>query len=108
MYAVINVKWHQYIVSEWVQFEVDNLNIADGEKFVCEDVLATFDEDAKNVKVWMPILEGTKVECTVVKSFKWDKISVIKFKRKTRYKREIWFRPHKTLLEVKKIKVHEW
>jgi len=108
MYAVINLKWHQYIVSEWANLEVDNLDLKDGDNFVCEEVLAIFDEEGKNVKVWMPLVKDAKIECVVIKSFKWEKINVLKFKRKTRYKREIGFRPHKTLLEIKKIKVHEW
>jgi ribosomal protein L21 len=32
---------------------------------------------------------------------------VVKFKRKNRYERTIWFRPHQTVLEVKKLNLHE-
>jgi ribosomal protein L21 len=37
---------------------------------------------------------------------KWEKINVLKFKRKNRYKRRIWFRPHETVLEIKKIEIN--
>ena len=103
MYVVINLKWHQYIVNEGMKIDVDNLNVKDGENFVCEEVLAIFDEEGKDVKIWTPFLKTAKVECNVIKTYRGDKINVLKFKRKTRYKREIGFRPTKTLLEIKKI-----
>jgi ribosomal protein L21 len=36
---------------------------------------------------------------------KWKKIGVLKFKRKNRYQRRIWFRPCETVLEIKKIEI---
>ena len=103
MYAVISLKWHQYIVSEWTQLVVDNLSLQENEKMSIDSVVAVFDEDGKNVKIWMPFVEGAKVEATVGTTQKWEKVHVIKFKRKTRYFRNKWFRPLETVLVIDKI-----
>lgn len=103
MYAVINLQWHQYIVSEWTEITVDNLSQKEGEKMTIEEVLAVFDETGKTVNVGKPFVKGAKVEATVWTTQKWEKVDILKFKRKTRYFRKRWFRPTETILTINSI-----
>lgn len=106
MYAVIELKGHQYIVQEGNTITVDNVDLEEGAKLVVDTVLLTFDEAGTKVHLGTPYLAKAKVECVVAKNQKWDKIRVIKFKKKNRYQRTIGFRPHQSLLEIKKIDIN--
>lgn len=103
MYAVVKLQGHQYIVSEWAEIVVDNLSQKEWEKLIIEEVLAVFDEAGSTVKVGTPLVKGAKVEATVWTTQKWEKVDVLKFKRKTRYFRKRWFRPTETILTIKSI-----
>jgi len=102
MYAVIQLQGHQYIVQEGDTIVVDTLDLEDGKKVDVDQVLAVFDDKAEKVVVGTPMLKA-KVFCEVVKSQKGEKLRIIKFKRKNRYTRTIGFRPHQTILEIKKV-----
>ena len=103
MYAVIKLQWHQYIVSEWAEIVVDNLSQKEWEKISIDEVLAVFDEAGTTVKVWTPFVKWAKVEGTVWTTQKWEKVDILKFKRKTRYFRKRGFRPPETILTIKSI-----
>lgn len=106
MYAVIELKGHQYIVQEGDIITVDNVDLDEGEKMTIDTVILAFDDKGDKVLVWAPYVAKAKVECVVSKNQKWDKIRVIKFKRKNRYQRTIGFRPHQSLLDIKKIDIN--
>ena len=103
MYAVVELKWHQYIVQEGDTITVDNVNLDEGSKMTIDTVLLTFDEKGEKVVVGTPHVAKAKVECLVDKNQKWDKMRIIKFKNKNRYQRTIGFRAHQSLLQIKKI-----
>lgn len=103
MYAVVDLQGHQYIVSEGAEIVVDNLGVAQSEKFVADKVLVAFSQDGKDVKVGKPTIEGATVEFKVGVTQKGEKVQVLKFKRKNRYARLKGFRPLQTVLTVKKI-----
>lgn len=102
MYAVISLQGHQYIVKEGDEIVVDTMDLEDGAKVDVDQVLAVFDDKAEKVVVWTPILKA-KVSCEVKNFQKGEKIKVIKFRRKNRYTRTIGFRPHQTVLQIKKV-----
>lgn len=103
MFAVIELQWHQYIVRENDTLIVDKLELTDS-NYTAEKVLLISEEDWTNTIVGKPFIKGASVNFNVVTDFqKWEKIRVLKFKRKNRYQRVIWFRPHQTVLEVKQI-----
>ena len=79
---------------------MDNLGVNQSEKFVANKVLAIFDEAGNDVKVGKPVVDGASVEFEVGVTQKGEKVSVLKFKRKTRLK---GFRPLQTTLVAKKI-----
>ena len=103
MYAVVDLQGHQYVVSESAEIVVDNLGVAQSEKFVADKVLVAFSQDGKDVKVGKPTIEGATVEFEVGVTQKGEKVQVLKFKRKNRYARLKGFRPLQTVLTVKKI-----
>lgn len=102
-YAVINLQGHQYIVSEWVEIVVDNLDVEDGKPFFSDQVLTVFSEDASEFKLGAPTVTGAKVEFEVKGTQKGEKITVLKFQNKKRYTKKAGFRPLQTTLIVKKI-----
>ena len=106
MYAVIELKWHQYIVQEGDTITVDAVGLNEGDKMIVDTVLLAFDDKGEKVSIGAPYLNSAKVECIVEKNQKGDKIKVTKFKRKNRYQRTIGFRPYQSLLNIKKIDIN--
>lgn len=105
MYAVIDLKWHQWIIKKGDVIEVDNIDKEVWETFSTDKILLAFDESQKDVKVWTPYIKW-EVKLKVDSNFKWDKIYVRKFKNKIRADRNSkwkWFRPQKTRLIVEEI-----
>lgn len=106
MYAIIDLKGHQYIVKKGDTITVDNVEGDAGTEIKLENILATFDEKGEKVSVGKPTIKGT-ITAIIKETKKGDKVKVVKFKRKNRYERNRGFRPLQTLLEIKEIKVHE-
>ena len=105
MYAVIEVKWHQYIVKKWDTIVVDKIEWNKWDKINIKEVLLAFNYKWEKVIVWSPYIQKAKVSAELLETKKWKKIGVLKFKRKNRYQRRIWFRPCETVLEIKKIEI---
>ncbi len=102
MYVVIELKWHQYIIKENDEIVVDKVDADEWKDITLENILLSFDEKWENVSLGTPYLKWNVV-CEIVKQQKWDKVRVVKFKRKNRYERNIGFRAHQTVLKIKKI-----
>lgn len=107
MYAVIEFKWHQYIVNEGLELIIDHVEWDEKSKLDITDVLSVFDEKGEKVSVGKPYVAGAKVTCELWETSKWEKINVLKFKRKNRYERNFWFRPLQTVLKIKKIQLDD-
>jgi len=106
MYAVVEIKGHQYIIREGDTITVDNVDLDEGVKITIDTVLLAFDDKGDKVIVGTPYIAKAKVECVVHKNQKGEKTRIIKFKRKNRYQRTIGFRPHQSLLDIKKININ--
>lgn len=105
MYAVIEIKWHQYIVSQWDKIIVDKVWEEEWKSITVDTVLTVFDSEWNDVKVGDPYVKGVKIKLKVLENKKWEKINVLKFKNKNRYQRKIWFRPHISVLEIEKLDI---
>lgn len=103
MYAIISLKWHQYIVNEWLELTVDKMEWNPWDKIEIEEVLAVFEESADKFNLGNPFINKAKVSAEILETKKWEKIKVLKFKRKNRYERNFWFRPLQTILKINKI-----
>src|SRR5690625_7760300 len=84
MYAVVKIGGHQYKVKEDQTLFVNRLNTED-EKITLEDVLLVKDSKG-NVSIGKPVVEGAKVEATIVDHLKADKVIVFKKKRRKGYR----------------------
>ena len=101
MYAIVKIGGHQYKVAENDTVFVNR--IAEGkEKITLEDVLLVKDAKGK-VKIGKPVVEGAKVEATVVDHLKGDKVIVFKKKRRKGYRVKNGHRQPITQLKIDKI-----
>ncbi len=103
MYAIIELQGHQYIVQKGDTITVDR--VQEEKEVKIDTVLAVFDDKGTDVKLGTPFVKAT-VTATVKENKKGEKVHVLKFKRKNRYERNIWFSPHQTVLEIKEIKLN--
>ena len=73
-----------------------------GDSFETAQVLAIAEED-NNLKIGSPVIEGAKVEGTVLQHGKDKKIIVFKRKRRKTYRRKYGHRQDHTLVKIDKI-----
>lgn len=102
MFAVIATGGKQYIVREGDVLRVELLPTEAGKELTF-DALLVADEEGKNVKVGTPTVSGAKVSTKVVQNGRADKILVVKYKPKSRYRRQVGHRQSFTELKVEKI-----
>lgn len=96
-YAVLRIKGHQYKVSEGEEILVDKI---EGKPEA--EVLLVADEG--KVEIGKPVVKSAKVGLKVVTQLeKGEKIEVIKYKSKSRYRRHTGFRSQLTRLLVQNI-----
>jgi len=105
MIAVIQTGGKQYIVREGDSLEVEWLKHAVPGSTLELDALLVGEEDGKNVKVGKPLVIGANVKAAVVEHGRDEKVSVIKFKSKSRYRRNVGHRQPFTKLKIEKISV---
>lgn len=100
-YAVFSDRGKQYRVSEGDELFLDRLN-QKNEQVEFSNVLLYVEEG--NVKVGNPYLEGTKVVGQVLAAdVKGEKIQVLKYKAKSRYRKRMGHRPLHTKVKIEKI-----
>ncbi len=102
MYAVVELQWHQYIVSEGLELIVDKLDFEVGTNFNVR-VLALFSEDGKKTSLGMPFIDGASVGFELKSHQRGEKIRVLKFKRKNRYERNFGHRSYQSVLVVNSV-----
>ena len=101
--AVIQTGGKQYLIKEGDSLRVEKLDVKDGDSLQF-DALLVMDESGKDVKVGAPAVKGASVSATVTGSGKADKVTIIKFHAKTRYKRKAGHRQPFTTLKIESIK----
>jgi len=99
--AVIKTGGKQYKVKEGQTVKVEKLDKKEGSK-VKFDTLLIATTDGKEFEIGKPSL-GEKVEAKIINEEKDKKVSVFKYKNKTRYKRNIGHRQTYTTVEISKI-----
>ena len=105
MFAVISYKGKQYKVCEGKEQNVDLVDDPSQKKIVFSDVLLVSED--KKVLVGAPLLPGVSVEAEIVGDAKGDKVSILKFKAKKRYKRNLGHTQKYTRVRISKIKTNE-
>lgn len=97
-YAVIRIKGSQFKVTEKQEILVDK--VGEKEEIVPEVLLVV---DEKGSKVGDPTVKGAKVTLKRLNDEKGEKIHVIKYKSKSRYRRHIGSRAKFTRFQVTSI-----
>jgi len=88
-------------VSPGQTIDVERLAVAEGDKVDLERVLLI--ADGKKVTVGAPVVDGAKVIATSQGEGKGDKIVVLKYKPKVRYRKKTGHRQRYTRLVIDKI-----
>ena len=100
-FAIIKTGGKQYLVKEGELLEVELLaSKKPGDKIDFEAMLVANGDD---VKIGKPTVNGAKVTASVVEHGKGEKVHVIKYHRKARYKRNRGHRQPYTKLKIEKI-----
>jgi len=97
-YAVIQLQGKQIKVAEKDVFEVDRVEVAEGETFSVNEVLLVADGD--KISVGTPVVAKAVVKLKVLSNLKDTKIDVFKYKSKSRYRRSRGHRQLISRLEV--------
>ena len=100
-FAVIKTGGKQYKVTKGDTIEVEKLPKKEKSKVTFSDVLMVGDEKA--TKVGTPKVSGAKVEGEVRAQKKGRKVTILKYKSKTRYRKKTGHRQRKTLVEITKV-----
>lgn len=101
IYAIVESGGKQYHVAPGDIIEVDRMAAAPGSAVELDRVLLV--AEGKKVKVGTPVVEGARVTADVVDEFKDKKITVFKYKSKTRYRKKTGHRQIYTRIAIKEI-----
>ena len=97
MQAIIVTGGKQYNVSEGDTLFIEKLDVEAGEAVTFDTV------DGENTKFGTPVVEGAKVDATVVKNGKGKKIRIFKYNPKKGYRKRQGHRQPYTKVEIGKI-----
>ena len=101
MTAIIVTGGKQYKVAQGDTLFIEKLPVQSGDNVTFDQVLAVIDGDKATFGT--PVVEGAKVEASVVKNGKGKKIRVLKYKPKRGYKRTQGHRQPYTKVTIGKI-----
>jgi len=97
MLAVIKIGGKQYLIKEGDKLKVEKLEGNEGDTLKLDNVLLLGE------KMGAPLVEGASVEAKILRQGKSDKVRVVKYKPKTRYKKVTGHKQFFTELEILKI-----
>ena len=100
--AVIQTGGKQYLVREGQELKIEKLDTEVGSN-VNFDVLLVSDEEGTTTQVGTPTLSGANVTAVVLDQDRDEKVSVIKYKSKVRYRRNVGHRQPFTKIKIEKI-----
>ena len=98
MYAIIRTGGKQFRVSAGDHIAVERLDAAEGAEITLDDVLLVGGDDG--VAVGNPTIEGASVAARVDEHFRDRKVTVFKYKNKTRRRVLRGHRQHRTRLTI--------
>jgi large subunit ribosomal protein L21 len=101
MIAVIETGGKQYLVEPGKRINIEKIEKKEGEEIEFSKVLLV-DKDGK-LKIGNPYVEGVRVIGKIIKQGKQKKITILKYKRKTRYKVKRGRRQPFTRVEILRI-----
>jgi len=102
MHAIIETGGKQYKVTEGDTLFIEKLASEAGENVTFDKVLAVIDGD--KITVGTPVVEGAKVDASVVKNGKGKKVRVFKYTPKKGYRKRQGHRQPYTKVQIGAIK----
>ncbi|MCD6177735.1 50S ribosomal protein L21 [bacterium] len=103
MLAVIKTGGKQYLVSPSQKIKIEKINKKEGSEVVFKEVLLV--QKGNKIQIGRPFVKGAKVIGKVVGQSKGEKITILKYKPKTRYKKKKGYRHLFTEVEITKIEI---
>jgi large subunit ribosomal protein L21 len=101
MYAVVRSGGKQYSVRQGQQLDVESLTGVEGDQLELTDVLLVGNGD--QIVLGTPTVPGARIVVEVLGQKRQKKVTIFKYKRKTRYRRTIGHRQPFTRLAVREI-----
>lgn len=101
-FAIIKTGGKQYKVTPGTVLNVEKLAVEVGKTIIFDEVLLVSDD--KETKIGTPLVTGAKVTAEVVKEGKADKVVVVQYKAKARYKKIRGHRQPFTQVKIADIK----
>lgn len=98
MFAIIETGGKQYKVAEGDIIFVEKLDVAEGETYTFDKVLAVSKDNT--FKSGAPYVEGASVTANVVKNGKGKKITILRYKPKKNEKRKMGHRQPYTKVQI--------
>jgi len=102
MIAVIATGGKQYLVKQGDKIKIEKIKGDEGDAVVFDKVLLTAEEDGSKVEVGAPHL-ATTVSAEILEQGRAEKISVVHYKAKVRYKKRVGHRQPFTQVKITKI-----
>ena len=103
MHAIIETGGKQFKVAEGDTLFIEKLPVEAGDNVTFDKVLAILDGDKATFGA--PVVDGAKVEASVVKNGKGKKIRIFKYNAKKGYRKRQGHRQPYTKVEIGKISV---
>lgn len=100
-YAVIKTGGKQYLVKQGDILRIEKIDGKAGKKVVFKDVLLTFDDKGKT-EIGKPKV-GKNVQAEILAQERGKKVTVIKYKRKIRYRKKKGHRQYYTKVRVSRL-----
>jgi large subunit ribosomal protein L21 len=101
MQAVIETGGKQYLVSPKEKLTIEKLAGSAGESVVFDKVLATI--DGGTVTLGKPYISGGKVAGKIIEQGRGQKLTIFKYRAKSRYRRKTGHRQSQTIVEIESI-----
>ncbi|MFH1098512.1 MAG: 50S ribosomal protein L21 [Candidatus Uhrbacteria bacterium] len=104
-HAVIKTGGKQHLVALGKRYQFEKIVGNVGDSVTFPDTLLVFDADESSISVGTPIVTGASVRGTIIRQGRTRKITVVKYRAKSRYRRKLGHRQHFTEVEIADIAV---
>lgn len=101
-FAIVRTGGKQYKVVEGQTLRIEKVTVKEGD-VLDMDVLLVADGEGKAVQIGQPLVTGAKVTARVVSHGVGDKVSVVKYKPKSRYQRRVGHRQPESMIKIEKV-----
>ena len=102
MFAIISTDGKQYHVAQGETIRLARIRAEPGDAFETDQVLAIGGEESE-LKLGKPVIDGAKVQGTILQHGRDKKVIVFKRKRRKTYRRKYGHRQAHTLVKIDKI-----